>query len=80
MDWMDIKDNIIDVTIGPYEVYEDGLFNYKAAFEAVIAIRNPADSQRLERAEELPAGDGAQPPHSQRVQESSRGTDSPSRR
>lgn len=48
MDWMDIRNNIIDVTIGPYEVYEDGLFNYKAAFEAVIAIRNPADSQKLE--------------------------------
>jgi hypothetical protein len=49
MDWMDIRDNIIDVTIGPYEVYEDNLFNYKAAFEAVIAIRNPSDSQKLEQ-------------------------------
>ena len=49
MDWMDIRDNIIDVTIGPYEVYEDGLFNYKAAFEAIIAIRNPSDSSKLEQ-------------------------------
>ena len=49
MDWMDIRDNIIDVTIGPYEVYEDGLFNYKASFEAIIAIRNPSDSQKLEQ-------------------------------
>jgi hypothetical protein len=48
MDWMDVKDNIIDVTIGPYEVYEDGLFGYKAAFEAFIAVRNPADGEKLE--------------------------------
>jgi hypothetical protein len=47
MDWMDVRDNIIDVTIGPYEVYEDNLFGYKAAFEAFIALRNPADSRRL---------------------------------
>jgi hypothetical protein len=47
MDWMDVKDNIIDVTIGPYEVYEDALFGYKAAFEAFIAIRHPADSKKL---------------------------------
>jgi hypothetical protein len=47
MDWMDVKDNIIDVTIGPYEVYEDGLNGYKAAFETFIAIRDPADSEKL---------------------------------
>ncbi len=48
MDWMDVENNIIDVTIGPYEVYEDGLFAFKAAFEAFIAIRHPADSKALE--------------------------------
>ncbi len=48
MDWMDVKDNIIDVTIGPYEVYEDELFGYKAAFEAFIAVRHPADSKKLD--------------------------------
>jgi len=47
MDWMDIDHNIIDVTIGPYEVYEDGLYNYKASFEAFIALRQPADSKKL---------------------------------
>jgi len=48
MDWMDVRDNIIDVTIGPYEVYEDALFGYKASFEAFIAIRNPEDSKNLD--------------------------------
>jgi hypothetical protein len=47
MDWMDLSDNLIDVTIGPYEVYEDGLFNFKAAFEAFICLRDPAESARL---------------------------------
>ncbi len=47
MDWMDIKDNIIDITIGPYETYEDNLNGYKAAFESFIAVRNPADSEKL---------------------------------
>jgi hypothetical protein len=48
MNWMDVTDNIIDVTIGPYEVYEDRLFGYKAAYEAFIAIRHPEDSKKLE--------------------------------
>jgi len=47
MDWMDVRNNVIDVTIGPYEVYEDGLNGYKAAFEAFVAIRHPSDSAAL---------------------------------
>jgi hypothetical protein len=77
MDWMDIKDNIIDVTIGPYEVYEDNLFNYKAAFEAVIAIRNPADSQKLEQLKSfLPAMERSLPIPNE-YKNPRRGTDSP---
>lgn len=48
MDWLDVEDSLIDVTIGPYEVYEDRLLGYKAAFEAVIGIRDPRESERLE--------------------------------
>lgn len=48
MAWMDVKDNVIDVTIGPYEVYEDNLFNYKAAFEAFLCVRDPAETAKLE--------------------------------
>ncbi|MCK4236121.1 MAG: peptidase, partial [Candidatus Krumholzibacteria bacterium] len=46
--WMDVEDNVLDVTIGPYEVYEDKLFNYKAAFEAFICVRDPEESSRLD--------------------------------
>ena len=44
--WMDL-DSPIDVTIGPYETYMDGLFNYKAAFEAFIGIRDQAETAKL---------------------------------
>jgi hypothetical protein len=46
--WMDL-DASIEPTIGPYEVYEDEWFNYKAAFEAFITVRNDAETQQLAR-------------------------------
>jgi hypothetical protein len=46
MAWMDL-DSEIEVVLGPYEVYEDGLFNYKAAFEAFVTVRDKAESARL---------------------------------
>jgi hypothetical protein len=48
MDWMDLKDHSIEVVIGPYEVYEDGLFNYKASFESFVTIKDPVESKKLE--------------------------------
>ena len=46
--WMEL-DASIEPTIGPYEVYEDEWFNYKAAFEAFIAIKDPTESQKLQK-------------------------------
>ena len=37
----------LDVTIGPYEVYNDELFNYKAAFEAFINLRDDAETKKF---------------------------------
>lgn len=48
MDWMDLKDHNIEVVIGPYEVYEDGLFNYKASFESFLTIKDQEESQKLD--------------------------------
>ncbi|MBK7631685.1 MAG: peptidase [Ignavibacteriales bacterium] len=48
MDWMDLKDNKIEVVIGPFEVYEDGMFNYKASFESFVTIKDPVESKKLE--------------------------------
>jgi hypothetical protein len=46
--WMDL-DASIDVTIGPYETYEDEMFGYKAAFEAYVGLRDDAESAKLAR-------------------------------
>jgi hypothetical protein len=45
--WMEL-DASIEPTIGPYEVYEDEWFNFKAAFEAFITIRDDAESKKLQ--------------------------------
>ena len=44
--WMDL-DSPIDVTIGPYETYEDELFSYKAAFESYVTLRDEAETAKL---------------------------------
>jgi hypothetical protein len=46
--WMEL-DSSIEPTIGPYEVYEDEWFNYKAAFEAFITIRDDEETGKLTR-------------------------------
>jgi hypothetical protein len=45
--WMEL-DATIEPTIGPYEVYEDEWFNYKAAFEAFITIRDDQETTKLQ--------------------------------
>ncbi|HEX8087244.1 MAG TPA: hypothetical protein VF762_00225, partial [Blastocatellia bacterium] len=44
--WMDL-DSPIDLTMGPYETYDDELFGYKAAFEAFVTLRDEAESAKL---------------------------------
>jgi Peptidase family M49 len=46
--WMEL-DASIEPTIGPYEVYEDQWFNYKAAFESFITVRDDAETDKLTR-------------------------------
>ena len=37
----------VDVTIGPYETYEDGIFGYKAAFESYVTLRDEKETAKL---------------------------------
>ena len=46
--WMEMK-GAIEPTIGPYEVYEDEFFNYKAAFESFITIQDEAESAKIQK-------------------------------
>jgi len=45
--WMDMKNNPIDVVIGPIETYEDQLYGYRAAFESYVLIKDMAWSEKL---------------------------------
>ena len=47
--WMDMKNNAIDVVIGPIETYEDQLFGFKAAYEAYVLIKDLSWSERLSK-------------------------------
>jgi Peptidase family M49 len=46
--WMELK-GAIEPTIGPYEVYEDEFFNYKAAFESFITVQDQDESAKLQK-------------------------------
>ena len=46
MAWMDLE-GPIEVVIGPYEVYEDDLFNYKASFESFVTVVDAPESAKL---------------------------------
>tara|TARA_R110002094_G_scaffold72747_2_gene80958 strand:+ start:3596 stop:5266 length:1671 start_codon:yes stop_codon:yes gene_type:complete len=53
--WMDMKNNPIDVVIGPIETYEDQLYGYRTAFESYVLIKDMAWSEKLAKyAEHLP--------------------------
>jgi len=44
--WMDL-DSDLDITIGPYETYNDDLFGFKAAFEAYVNVRDTKETDKL---------------------------------
>ena len=46
--WMELK-GAIEPTIGPYEVYEDEVFNFKAAFEAYVTVQDEAETAKLQK-------------------------------
>jgi Peptidase family M49 len=78
MAWMDLN-GPLEVVIGPYEVYEDALFNYKAAFESFINVVDRPETEKLSvYASHLPAMEQNLPIPDQ-YKNPSRGTESPIR-
>ncbi|MFT6712166.1 MAG: hypothetical protein ACJATO_002555 [Arenicella sp.] len=49
MAWMDMKNNSVEVVIGPIETYQDALYGYRAAFETFVLIKDQVWSERLAR-------------------------------
>lgn len=47
--WMEMKNNTLDIVIGPIENYEDQLFGYKSAHEAYVLIKDKKWSAKLAR-------------------------------
>jgi len=78
MAWMDL-DAPVEVTIGPYETYEDGLFGYKASFEAFVTVALPEESKSLARYKERLPWLERNLPIPDELKNMKRGTDSPIR-
>merc|ERR1711892_1142791 len=51
-DWMDL-DSRIEITIGPYETYEDKLMALKASFESFVTVTDPEESEKLSKYKSL---------------------------
>lgn len=51
-DWMDLE-SLVEVTIGPYETYEDELLGLKAAFESFVTVTDPEASKKLAKYKSL---------------------------
>lgn len=49
MAWMELRDNPVDIVIGPIESYEDQLFGYKTAYEGLVLLKDMEWSARLAR-------------------------------
>jgi hypothetical protein len=76
MAWMDL-DGPIEVVIGPYEVYEDNLFNYKASFESFVTVVDKPESDKLAAyAHALPEME-RNLPEPEQYKNKNRGTESP---
>jgi hypothetical protein len=46
-DWIDLEGNLVEIVIGPYEVYEDGLMGLKAAYESFVYINDIEEMEKV---------------------------------
>jgi len=45
--WIDLEGNLLEIVIGPYEVYEDNLMGIKAAYESFVFINDFEEMAKL---------------------------------
>ena len=76
MAWMDLDGNI-EIAIGPYEVYDDGLFGYKTAYESFVTIKNPEESAALAKYKDFLKDMEKNLPVEERYKNYARGFESP---
>jgi peptidase M49-like protein len=71
MAWMELKDNNVDVVIGPIENYEDQLFNYKTAYECAVMVKDLEGTAELQKyIEHIDAFEKALPQSKEYIRES----------
>ncbi|GGX74529.1 hypothetical protein GCM10011309_25830 [Litorimonas cladophorae] len=76
MAWMDL-DGPIEIAIGPYEVYDDGLFAYKTAYESFVTVKNPEESAALDKYKDFLKDMEKNLPVEERYKNFARGFESP---
>ena len=67
--WVRLKETPLELVLGPYEVYADGLSGLKATYEAMLLVTDPERAARLQAieddlpalAEAFPVPDGSKP-------------------
>ena len=47
-DWITLDGNMVEIVIGPFEVYEDGLMGLKAAYEVIVYINDLEEMMKIE--------------------------------
>jgi hypothetical protein len=75
--WMDL-DSPVEITIGPYETYEDELLGLKASLRGLRHRQRPQGLRRPRPLQELPPGHGAAPADPDAIK-TKRGSESPIR-
>lgn len=65
--WVEATSCPLDLAIGPYEFYEDRLLGQKAAFEAILTLRDPVASKRFAKLADAAPGMLANLPVSEAV-------------
>jgi hypothetical protein len=46
-DWIELKDNLVEIVIGPYEVYEDSLSGLKASYESYVYFNDREEMKKI---------------------------------
>lgn len=74
--WMDLE-GPIEIAVGPYEVYDDGLFGYKTAYEMFLTLKDPDASAALDKYKAYLPDMEANLPVADSYKNTSRGFESP---
>lgn len=50
--WIDVREGLLDIVIGPIEIYDDSLLGLKASYESMVLVKDKEASDKLKVFEE----------------------------